>query len=165
MNKIKSSENIFSILSPSLLEKKTRRGKNKNICSRGKNESCAEYTPLYPSISYYLWIEILNYVCVCLNWEQGSISTLTLKLNAWHKSSVKKVVNTFLLITFPTTVDALYLLLTYNFNQKIFIVLFWKTNLPKRTMSIPPKNAALPLALWTWKKNLNIKLRNYLLLS
>ena len=73
---------------------------------QGKKWILCRITPLYPSISYYLTIEILN--CVCLNWEQGTISTLTLKLNAWHKSSVKKVVNTFLLITFPITVNALY---------------------------------------------------------
>ena len=43
MNKIRSFENTFPFYPG---QEKTRRGKNIFFCSRGKNESCAEYTPL-----------------------------------------------------------------------------------------------------------------------
>ena len=46
MNKIKSSENIFPFY-PLPCWKKLGGEKNKKIAAEEKNESCAEYTPLY----------------------------------------------------------------------------------------------------------------------
>ena len=57
MNKIKSS-----VIFP-LCWKKTRRGKNFKFCTMGKNESCAEFTPLQlDAIVLFLWHQVAIFI-------------------------------------------------------------------------------------------------------